>query len=213
MHTIIFTALITAGLCFAGFVTYGQTFSEWWQQKKARIKYLRQQAAVLEMLKSTIEKGYESAEEGVDSVGATAEEELALHEQFIKSLPFVKPALKSSPEYLSSYVLATVLIKKFGETVKIFLQAPGLADRNLQWIIPHLIATLRDLQDDLEEMNLLTSDGVISMKDDERYKKIRATASSIRATYEAGMSFLTQLDEMLVAMQEDANDEFIRRQL
>lgn len=59
----------------------GQTFSEWWQQKKTRIKYLRQQAAILGILKETIEKGYEGAEEGVDSVGAIAEEELAQHAQ------------------------------------------------------------------------------------------------------------------------------------
>jgi len=213
MQTIIFTALITTGLCFAGFVTYGQTFSEWWQQKKTRIKYLRKQAAVLEMLKETIENGYENAEEGIDSVGAIAEEELALHEQFIKSLPFVKPTLKNSPDFLSSYALATALIKKFGETAKTFLQDPGLVHDDFQWIIPYVIATLRDLRDGLEELDLLTSDGIYRMKDDERYKKIRATASSIRATYETGMSFLTQLDAILVAMQEDANDEFIKKQL
>jgi len=111
------------------------------------------------------------------------------------------------------YALATALIKKFGETAKVFLQDPELDHDDFQWIIPYVIATLRDLRDGLEELNLLTSDGVISMKDDERYKKIRATASGIRATYETGMSFLTQLDAILVAMQEDANDEFIRRQL
>ena len=65
MQTIIFTALITVGLCFAGFVTYGQTFSEWWQQKKTRIKYLRQQAAILGILKETIEKGYEGDRKSV----------------------------------------------------------------------------------------------------------------------------------------------------
>jgi hypothetical protein len=50
MQTIIFTAFITLGLCSAGFVTYGQTLSEWWQQKKTRIKYLHKQVAALEEL-------------------------------------------------------------------------------------------------------------------------------------------------------------------
>jgi len=210
MQTIIFTALITAGLCFAGLVTYGQTFSEWWQQKKTRIKYLRQQAAILEILKETIEKGYEGAEEGVDSVGAMAEVELAQHERFLKSLPFVKPALKNSPEFLSSHALAQALINQVLRTMKNYGKDPEFTEEDIRWLSAYMTGILKDLRYELEELDLLASDGVLRMKDSERYEKIRAAALNIRITYEAGMAFLLQMDEVLDAMQENANTDFVK---
>lgn len=48
------------------------------------------------------------------------------------------------------------------------------------------------------------------MKDNERYEKIRAAALNIRITYDAGMAFLLQMDEVLVAMQEKANTDFVK---
>jgi len=210
MQTIIFTALITVGLCFAGFVTYGQTFSEWWQQKKTRIKYLRQQAAILGILKETIEKGYEGAEEGVDSVGAIAEEELAQHAQFLKSLPFVKPALKNSPEFLSSHALAQALINQVLRTMKNYSKDAEFTEQDIRWLSAYMIGILKDLRYELEELDLLASDGVVRMKDNERYEKIRAAALNIRITYDAGMAFLLQMDEVLVAMQEKANTDFVK---
>lgn len=213
MQTIIFTVLITAGLCFAGLVTYGQTFSEWWQQKKTRIKYLRQQEAALEALKESMENGYEAAEEGVDSITTITEEELSIHEQFVKSLKFVKPALKNSPEYLFCRALASALTKQAVETIRNYFQHPELTGYHLRWLRVIITPMFEGLRNDLDELDLLTSDGIVTMKDNERYEKIHAIASNIRATYDAGISFLLQLDDMLILKQEEANDEFIRRRL
>lgn len=210
MQNIIITALITTVLCVGGISTYGQTFSEWWQQKMTRIRYLRQQVYVLEALKGIMKKGYQEAEEGVDSIRTIAREELTMHEQFLKSLKYVKPAFKNCPELMSSRALAGALIKQITQAVENYTQSSDSTNDNLQWIKTYAIQLGTDLVDDLVELNALTLNDNLVMKDAERYRRIRSVAAHIRAVYEVGMSFLLHIEEVLIVRQERANERYLR---
>jgi hypothetical protein len=212
MQNVILTGLITAGVCFAVIVTFGQVISDWWQLKRMRLKFLRQQETILDALKVAMDTVKEAREE-IDSIGTIIEEELLAHERFLKSLKFVRPVLKNSPEFLSSHTLAATLTRQLIKTTKSFIQDAEFSEEDLRGLGSFMASILEGLRYDLEELEILTSDGILAMKDNERHDKIRATAASIRATYEAGMSFLLQLEEKLLVMQENANDEFLKKHL
>lgn len=214
MQTIIFTALITMGLCFAGFVTYGQTFSEWWQQGKTGIKYLHHQIAALEELKSLLRAGYEAAEEGQDSIEAISVEELLIDKQFMEGLKLVKPALKDSAELMSSYALAAVLAQRVNECLDNYVRQNVFTEEYIEWLGNFLHDIVRQVRDDLHELEDLTTDKVTDMKDDERRLAIKMAAWDIRDTYENGMTFLEQLNEMFhMAKQQKINEKYLKKLL
>jgi hypothetical protein len=213
MQTIIFTALITAGICFAIVVTFGQMLSEWWQRKKARDKYLRQQTAIMESYRALVLNGIDTMDVGVGSTNTLNEEELIVREQFIKDMKFIRPALKNCPDFLVGRTLAAALTKQLMEKVKAFIMDDYFSENDRQWFAAYMTALLGGLRDDLEELDFLTSDGIVSMKDSARYEKIRARAFNIRLTYEMGMSFLAQLDKAILEMQENANEQYVKKHM
>lgn len=214
MQTIIFTALITLGLCFAGFVTYGQTFSEWWQQKKTRIKYLHRQIAALDELRELLREGYWQSEEEEDSVELLSAEEYEIRRNFLESLKSVKPALKDTPEVMSSMMLTTYFSIRACQKLEEYAKDPVLSSKDFSYIRSELDYTLDAMKRDVKWVDLLLADESIEMKDDERYWCIRFAARQIRMNYERGTTVLYQLDEMVASKrQEQANNEFIRNSL
>jgi len=214
MQTIIFTALITACLCSAGFVAYGQTFSEWWQQKKTRIKYLHKQIAALEELRKLLREGYQEAEDGEDSIEMITGEELAVHKQFLDGLRLVKPALKDSAELMSSYALVAILVERVNETLDNYVQQTALTQEEIEWLSSYLRDLIREIRSDLRELEDLTTGNELEMKDAERRETIHMVEQDIRAGYENGMTFLEQMNELLImSKQQKANVEFLKKLL
>ncbi|HVU56058.1 MAG TPA: hypothetical protein VHD83_13430 [Puia sp.] len=214
MQTMIFIALVTAGLCFTGLVTYGQTFSEWWQQKRTRIKYLHKQIAALEEFRSVLREGYQEAEAGVDSVEVITEEELSMHKQFLGSLQLVKPSLKDHPGLMASYALVAVLVEKVNEKLDSYINDLAFTEEELQWLGAYLGEMIRDIREELRELEALTTDDVLTMRDEERYDEIRVTEQHIRSRYEDGVLFLQQMDELLgMARQQKVNEEYLKKLL
>jgi hypothetical protein len=212
MQSIIIMFFITVVLSFACGVTYGQTFSEWWQQKKTRIKYLRQQAAALETLKETMEDGYNQAIGGIDSIETITGQELDLHQIFLESLKSVKRSFKECPELVASRGLDLTLMQRLLTTMHGLPDDPEFKN-NKTWFKVYILAIAECIEEDLRDMEALTADGSYEMKDADRYERIRNKAAHVRAIYESGMSFLTEVEEWLINRQSMANEEFVRRHL
>jgi len=212
MQIFIITILITTVLSFACGMTYGQTFSEWWQQKRTRIKYLRQQEAALEALKETVENGYDQAAEGIDSIATITGHELDLHKLFLKNLKSVKLAFKDCPERAASRGLAIDLMARLLNTMRSFPDDPEFT-YSAAWFNVYMSVMTKEIVAKLKELDDLTADNVYEMKDSERYEKIHAKAAHVRAMYESGISFLSEIEEWLIIRQTNANEEFVRRHL
>lgn len=98
MQTIIYVLLFSAIFCGLAFSTRAQNFSEWWQQKKTRIKYLVAQVAALETFEKTMAKGYSQAEAGIDTFVVITNGEFHLHQAHFQSMTIVSSAVQYSPE-------------------------------------------------------------------------------------------------------------------
>ena len=94
MNTILLATTITVILCSLAIAGHGQTFSEWFRQKKTRTKYLRQQVAALETFRAAIRGGYEETEEKVEEAEDEEKGSAEMDEHYLKSLDLVKDFLK-----------------------------------------------------------------------------------------------------------------------
>jgi len=81
--------------CAFATVCHGQTFDEWFRQKKTQRKYLVQQIAAYRLYAGYLAKGYKIAREGTGLISGITNGELALHEAFFKSLQVVNPKVRS----------------------------------------------------------------------------------------------------------------------
>ena len=71
-----------------------QTWEEWFQQKKTRIKYLNEQIAANKSFFETLKKGYEVVAGGLELAESIRQEEFDLHNGFFESLRTLNPKLE-----------------------------------------------------------------------------------------------------------------------
>jgi hypothetical protein len=203
--------LIAAGLCLATRAALGQTFSEWWLQKKTRIKYLHKQIQALDESRNLLRSGDEEAERGVDTIEAISNDELSLHQQHLQSLYLVKLPVKDSPGIVASRALVVALGERANEKLEAYVNIIPLTREDKVWLGSSLLDMVRKARYDLEKLEALATDGLFEMKDDERRDAIQEVERAIRERYENGMLFLEQMGELLrLARQQKANDDFIR---
>ena len=63
-----------------------QTWDEWFQQKKTKLKYIAQQIAAFEVYAGYLKKGYEIVDEGWNTVNDIKHGDFDLHNNYFTSL-------------------------------------------------------------------------------------------------------------------------------
>src|SRR5258706_12690912 len=77
------------------FFSFGQTTEEWTEQKKTQIKYLLQQIAANKIYIDYLEKGYQIAHGGLQTIQNIKKGDFNLHIGFLDSLKKINPAIKN----------------------------------------------------------------------------------------------------------------------
>src|SRR3954469_16187075 len=88
------TFIISLLLAFAG-QSQGQTFSEWFRQKKTQKKYLIEQIAALQVYTGYLEKGYSIVIEGLSQISNIKHSDFDLHADYFSSLKYINPSIKN----------------------------------------------------------------------------------------------------------------------
>src|SRR5690242_16758375 len=85
-----------------------QTFAEWFQQKKIQQEYLIQQIAALQIYIGFVQKGYQIAKDGLNTVRGLTKGEFDLHGDYFNSLKTVNPVIKQNEKIA---VFVALLVK------------------------------------------------------------------------------------------------------
>jgi hypothetical protein len=161
--------LIACLICFSGITTsYGQTFAEFFNQKKTQKKYLLKQIAALELYTSYLKKGYKIASSGLQTIKDLSNGEFSLHNAFISSLKKVSPAIKSNVK-VAQIIEMQIRIGKAFSGIK--------SNPNLSLSYQIYVQEVRDnlweeSLKDLEELLLVISSGKVEMSDDQRIQRL-----------------------------------------
>jgi len=203
--------LIGICLCCLGIGAYCQTFSEWFFQKKTRIKRLEQQIAALEALNATLKKGYALSEQGVDSIRIPEQEGLAMDEDFLTHLRTVKPAFKQGAEVVTCNELARAIENRLEGWRETYAHSPWLKPQEIDLISMVVTAIITTANYRLAHLEQLISDDQMEMEDGERWDAIREVEVDIRTTYEMSIRCIGATERLIeFREQQAANDAYLK---
>jgi hypothetical protein len=159
--------ILSVALFIGGAVT-GQTFSEWFRQKKTQIQYLKDQIVALKAYQDMLEKGYEIATKGLDDIGSIKEADWNMHADHFGSLKEPKGAIRDDPR-----VQATRnLLAKIVENANVFSETVFAVENPSADLVAWALKTRNDATDIDIGSRFLLDDIVngsdVSMQDDER---------------------------------------------
>jgi len=164
-------------------------------------KTMLEQLAALRGYIITAEKGYHIAEDGLHLVRDIKSGEVNLHEVFFGSLKTVDEGVLKSPALEESYKLIAAIDDGFGVTVSLYAASGWLQANEIEYIgtVQRRVVDAGRREEGV--LNVLTQDGVLSMTDGERIRKIDAITADVRARYGQEKRFLTGI-ERLIAQRE-----------
>lgn len=174
-------------------LSQGQTFGEFFNQKKTQKKYLLEQIAALQVYIGYAKKGYDIASSGLQTVRDITSGEFNLHSGFINSLKLVSPAVRKNYKVIE-IIDYQIRISKAFASVKYndLLSLP-----NQSYVEDVQSQVILDCGNDLEELLLIITSGKIKMRDEERLKRLDKLYDSMIDKYAFTMDFIGQVNTLI----------------
>ena len=169
LRSILITLLI--GLAIT---SYGQTWDEWFRQKKTQRRYNILQIAKLQAYLSFVKEGYKIAKTGLDIYGRIKEVDFNLHDLFFESLKTVKPPIAQYSRVQQIREMAQVISNQSSKlTKRINNSVSNFNDDERMSISFQQRKMLEILSSDLAELeSVVTGNNGIEMTDNERLSRI-----------------------------------------
>ncbi|MBB6611813.1 hypothetical protein H7F15_12250 [Pontibacter sp. Tf4] len=171
----------------------GQTFDEWFRQKRTKEKYLVQQIAALQAYSGTLRQGIALAHEGISTVRNIKNGDLGLHQVFFRSLREVNPRLKRAPLVRDILDRQAAIIRAFGTHGLLPAQQEFLTTAERAYLQQVKANVLQRCRMDLDELWLLLTDDRLEMTDGSRLRQLQALLARSATTYAFTNSFLEQV--------------------
>jgi hypothetical protein len=202
-------ALATALASGMTLAASGQTFSEWFAQKKTQKKYLIEQVTALKVYGTYLKKGYDVARNGLGSISDYLSEERRLHQDYYDRLLRANPAVQHDSQ------VQEILQRQ--QDILQDLQFPDLSGimsttetQYLQQVRSAVLSNCKALLDDLDD---LISDGQLNATDAARLKGVNAVYSGMLANYRFSDSFRRQVLQLIVRRRKAIAEVAASRQL
>lgn len=178
-------------LVFASSACHAQTWEEWTQQKKTKIKRLVEQIAAFKVYISYAKQGYTIANKGLTTIRTIKQGDFHIHRDFISSFSQVNPAVKGYAKAadIISYQLRIIATVK--ECLRGVKEANQFIPGELEYCSMVMDNLLTASLENIDELLLLVTAGKLSMKDDERLQRIDVLYTDMQDKY----SFISSFSE------------------
>lgn len=194
-------------------VGYSQNSEEWIQQKKTQEKYLKQQIAALQVYIGYAKTGYKIVNKGLATVQNIKKGDFNLHRDFIISFTKVNPKIKGYAKVadIIAYQLRIIAVTK--EMMRGARDAGQFTSNELDYCLMVTENLLHSSLDNIEELLTIITSGELSMKDDERIKRIDVLYADIQDKYSFVSSFSEEMALLTVQRMRESNDVNISKEL
>lgn len=183
-----------------------QTFDEWFNQKKTQTKYLVQQITALQVYLGYLEKGYRITRDGLNLISDIKNGEFSLHKGYFSSLKTVNPNIMKYPKIAAILSMQMDIINQH-YLVLSFSKESGEFKTNEINYIKKVYENLEDeAEKDLDELQLVITDGQMQMTDDERIKQIDKIYKSVQDKYCFSKNFSEKV-KLLTQQRKQGKEE------
>lgn len=192
MKKLILVAMLAIGVC----VAKAQNFNEWFRQKQTQIKYLTEQIAALKAYGEVVNKGYAIAQNGLTEIFASKNGDYKQHTTYFNSLWKVKPGITGYSKVLSIYQMRDAMVKQQQLVMSLVTDLlTGKEKEYINSVYSNLIETCNNL---ITELNMITSDDQLQLKDDERIDRIDTIYLEMQDRYAFSQSFTAELKRLVM---------------
>jgi hypothetical protein len=202
---LIFAFAIGATIC------NGQTFNEWFRQKKTQKKYLLQQIAALKVYLDYLKKGYKIVDKGLTIVGDIKQGKFDLDIEYLESLKNVNSAVSGSAKVASIVAYQRMIIIEFRRLKASANDTDLLTNEEKQYVESVYANMLRESDMSLDELDRVLSNSDFEMKDDERVKRVDALYVDMKEKYMFTKSFANST-ELLIAQRSKDTQEVLKQE-
>ena len=176
-----------------------QTLAEWTQQKKTQIQYLLDQIAANKVSIDYLEKGYEIARTGLNTIQNIKKGDFNLHRDFFGSLEIVNPKIKTYTRVADIIAYQVRIVKNISTTIKNLKESGQFNTDELDYSKAVFENLLDECVKNVDELYLVITSGDLQMTDDERIKRIDQLYTDMQDKYSFCQSFSEE--RSVLAMQ------------
>lgn len=149
----------------------GSLLKEWFGQKKTQREYLMNQIAALQVYIEYAKKGYRIYDKGLNLIGSFKDGEFNLHEDFFLSLKVINPEVARYGKVAATVQLQYNMLRHCQRTLK-DVKTLDLPAAKKEYINQVLNRFLKDSDDLIEELLILTTTSKLELTDDQRLSRI-----------------------------------------
>lgn len=153
-------------------LSFAQTWEEWMQQKKTRIKRLLEQIAANKVYIEYAQKGYKIVTDGLHTIRDIKNGDFNLHLGHKDSLKVVNPKVKSWIKVADIITYQLRIIKAAKQTIDAVRESGQFTNEELDYCRKLFDNLLNDCLKSIDELMMVITSGQLEMTDDERIKRI-----------------------------------------
>jgi len=191
----------------------GQTYDEWFRQKKTQEKYLLEQIAALQTYIGYAGKGYLIVTGGLNTIKDIKHGDFNLHNTFLNSLSTVNPAIKKYSKVASIIAMQISIAKQITNTIKSCKKSNMLMSSELKYLSVVFDNLLGECAKNLDELFALITNTETQMKDNERIQRIDKLYEDMKDKQMFTTSFSHSAKSLSIQRLNDRNDNIISKKL
>lgn len=183
-----------------------QTWDEWFQQKKTKLKYITQQIAAFEVYAGYLKKGYEIVDKGWNTINDIKHGDFDLHNNYFNSLKQVNSSIGDYDKVAGITNLQVQILQVDDATRKFVQDNDNIQATEKEYINKVFVNLLNKCIENLDELKTLTSNDSLSMKNDERLARIDNLYIDMQDKYAFAKDFKSSVQTLALLRAKGSND-------
>jgi len=208
MRTLLLISLVLFANC-----CHAQKFREWFRQKKTQKQYLIEQIAQYKIYLELLEKGYKIAKEGLETIHDIKNKEFKLHRNYIDSLRIVSTEVGRYKKIQFTEALYSQIKAVSTNAQNKLSQSEYVNSEELVYIRGVYSRLLADCERIADALKDVTRDGPMSMRDDERIKRIDMLYAQMQSNYIFAKAFSSEAAVLAASRLRESGDIKARQTL
>jgi hypothetical protein len=181
----------------------GQSF---FNQKKTKLKYITEQIALLKVYNSYLKQGYEIVSDGWSLVNDIKNGDFDLHNNYFTSLKSVSSSIRNYSKAADIAVLQEQILSNT-DHIKKEVTASGYVQADEKDYVNKVISNLlAACSANLSELQLLTTNDSLQLKDNERLDRINSLYTDMQDKYAFSKYFLNTVQLLELSRAKNEND-------
>jgi hypothetical protein len=183
-----------------------QFLGGFFNQKKTKLEYIEQQIAAFELYAGDLKKGYAIAQKGLSTINDIKHGDFELHDNYFNSLMKVNSSITGYDKIDDITNTQQQILEVNNAIRKSVPNNEYIQADEKDYINKVMSNLLSKCADNLDQLTKITSNDSLSMKDDERLKRIDDLYIDTQDKYSFAKYFQNSIQALALSRQKETND-------